>query len=103
MAAKQAVHKLAVPVQFGSDLVEQVTITRKLAFLRGQRVQAGVNEAGDVTVTLDIGANMDLAAKMIGQVPAFLDELDEKDLGVIMEAASDFLFSALGTGNKRSA
>lgn len=100
-APKETRYELKTPVTFGGEEITEVTIARKLKFLRGQTIRAGAGAGGDVKVDIDLGAQMDLACKMIGQVPAFLEELDQEDLGVIMEAALDFLFSALGTGPKQ--
>lgn len=100
MATKEILHELKTPVVFGGQEITELTIRRKLGFLRGQHISVGVSASGEAKVDLDIGAQLDLAAKMIGQVPAFLDELDQEDLAVVMEAAQSFLFSALGTGQK---
>lgn len=98
---KERTYQLKTPVNFGNEEITEITISRKLKFLRGQRITAGVDAGGDVKVELDIGAQLDLAARMIGQVPAFLDELDEEDLAEVMGEAQDFLFSSLGNGPKQ--
>ena len=96
--ASERVYSLVEPVQFGSELVEHVTISKKLKFLRGQTLKASVGKGEEVTIHFDFGTIMDVACKMIGQVPAFLDELGDEDRGVIMGDAQSFLFSNLGTG-----
>ena len=96
--SSERVYTLAEPVQFGSELVEHVTITKKLKFLRGQTLRASVGKSEEVTIHFDFGTIMDVAAKMIAQVPAFLDELGDEDRATIMGEAQSFLFSNLGTG-----
>lgn len=99
---KERVYSLKEPVTFGTEEITEVTISRKLKYLRGQTLKAGVGAGEEVTIHFDFGTIMDVAAKMIGQVPAFLDELGEDDLGEIMGEAQSFLFSNLGTGKKPS-
>lgn len=96
--AKEKVIKLKVPVQFGSETVTQLTVTRKLKYLRGHSLRVTSDGKGNGGMEIDFGTLMDLGAKMIGQAPAFLDDMSEEDQAVIMQEASDFLVSRLGTG-----
>lgn len=96
--AKSREYKLKEPFQFGKEYVESVTITEKLSFLRGHSMRAGVGEGREVTVHFEFSTIIDLAAKMITQVPGFLDHLGDEDRAEIMGEAQRFLFSSLGTG-----
>lgn len=99
--AKETSHKLKTPVQFGSETIEQVTISRKLKFLRGCTVKAGADAKGGVSIDLDYGTLIDLGSKMIGQPAAVLDDMDEDDQSIIIQAANDFLLKHLGAGTQR--
>ncbi len=96
--AKERVHQLAEPVQFGKELVDSVTITRKLKHLRGHSLRVSSDGKGNGGMDLDFATLIDLGAKMIGQSPAFLDEMAEEDQDVVIQEARDFLLSRLGTG-----
>lgn len=99
---KERIYKLKEPVHFGDDVIEEVTITRKLKFLRSHSLSVRVSDNNEVGLNLDFGTIIDLGSKMIGHPPAVIDEMHEDDQGEIMEAARDFLLSALGTGKKES-
>lgn len=101
---KETTYKLKEPVQLGAEgeLVEEVTIARKLKLLRSHSLRAGVGSNNEVTVHLDFGTIIDLSAKMIGQPPALLDEMCDEDQRFIMGEAQGFLLGALGTGPKES-
>lgn len=92
-------HQLAEPVQFGkSETVTEITFTRKLKFLRGHALRVVSDGKGNGGMDIDFATLIDLGAKMIGQPPAFLDELGEDDQEVVIQEARDFLISRLGTG-----
>lgn len=96
--AKERVHILSEPVQFGSEEITQVTITRKLKHLRTCTLKAGADAGGGVSVNIDFGVLIDLGSKMIGHPPAVLEEMGEEDQSVVIQEANDFLFRHLGTG-----
>lgn len=96
--AKEKTHTLAEPVQFGSETVETLTITRKLKHLRGHSLRVSSDGKGNGGMDLDFATLIDLGAKMIGRAPAFLDELSEDDQEMVLQEARDFLLSRLGTG-----
>ncbi|MFC0710755.1 hypothetical protein [Azorhizophilus paspali] len=99
--AKERVHTLAEPVQFGSETITQVTITRKLKHLRNCTLRAGADAKGEVSVNIDFGTLIDLGAKMIGHPVAALEEFAEEDQSVVIQEANDFLFRHLGTGQRQ--
>ena len=99
--AKERVHTLAEPVQFGSETISQVMITRKLKHLRNCTLRAGADAKGEVSVNLDFGTLIDLGAKMIGHPVAVLEEFAEEDQSVVIQEANDFLFRHLGTGQRQ--
>lgn len=95
--AKETVYQLKEPVEFGKETVTEVTVTRKLKHLRGCVVKVAAEDGG--TLTLDFDVLINLASKMIGQPPAFLDEMGEADQSHILQEANDFLLTRLGPGN----
>lgn len=96
--SKERVYTLAVPVQFGSETITEVTFTRKLKHLRGHSLRVTSDGKGSGGMDIDFATLIDLGAKMIGRAPAFLDEMGEEDQDVVIQEARDFLFSRLGTG-----
>lgn len=97
--AKEKVVPLKVPVQFGSESVSEVTITRKLKFLRGYSLRVASDGKGNGSLDLDFSTLIDLSAKLIGRAPAFIDEMGEEDQGVLIQEARDFLLQHLGAGS----
>lgn len=103
MAAKkgETVYTLKEPVKFGSDEITEVTISRKLKYLKGCVVRVGVNEDGAkdaATLNLDMGQLIDLAGRMTGLTPSQMEDLHEDDQAHLISEANSFLFSRLGTG-----
>lgn len=96
--AKQTTHTLVEPVQFGSEQITQITISRKLKFLRGCTLRAGADAKGGVSIDMDYGTLLDLGAKMIGHPAAVLDDFAEDDQSLVIQAANDFLLKHLGAG-----
>ncbi|CAI8928875.1 Tail assembly chaperone E/41/14-like protein [Pseudomonas sp. IT-P171] len=97
--AKETVVPLKEPVQFGSDTVSELTVTRKLKYLRGYSLRVTSDGKGSGTVDLDFSTLIDLSAKMAGRTPAFIDEMDEEDQSVLLQEARDFLLKHLGGGS----
>lgn len=102
MAAKERVYQLKEEVRIGksenAEVITEVTIRRKLKYLRGMTVRAGADGAGGVSVTFDFDTLINLGARMIGHPVSTLEEFDEDDQSEIMQEANDFLFKHLGTG-----
>jgi len=98
--ARENVYTLKEPVKFGSEEVTEVTISYKLKHLRSCTVKVGVEEGSkdSALLALDMGQLIDLASKMTGRVPAFLDELCDEDQAHLISEANSFLLSRLGTG-----
>ena len=96
--AKEKVIQLKEPVTFGSETVTELTVTRKLKYLRGHSLRVTSDGKGNGGMDIDFDTLMDVGAKMIGKPPAFLDELGEDDQSDVIQEASDFLVSRLGTG-----
>lgn len=97
--AKERIHQLIKGVTIGSaDEITEVTITRKLKYLRGCSVQAGADGAGGVSIKFDFETLIELASKMVGLPLSTLEEFSEDDQSVIIQEANDFLFKHLGTG-----
>lgn len=99
--SKERVYELKQPVSIGSEDITQVVIARKLKHLRNCSLRAGADADGGVSINIDFATLIDLGAKMIGRLPAELEEFGEEDQQAILQEANDFLFSALGTGKKR--
>jgi len=96
--AKEKTITLSEPVQFGSETISEVKVTRKLKHLRGCVVKAGADSKGGFSLDLDYGTLIDLGAKMIGHPPSVLEEFDEEDQSAILGEANDFLLKHLGGG-----
>lgn len=100
--AKSKKYTLTQPATVGTgedaETITEVTITRKLQYLRGVVIKAGMDGSGGMAVNIDIGQSLDLATKMIGHPLAVLDAMEDEDQAYILEQANDFLFSSLGNG-----
>lgn len=96
--AREKTIQLHEPVQFGSETVEELTMSFKLKHLRGHALRIVGDGKGGGGLDLDFGTLIDLAAKLIGRTPAFLDELCDADQSAILQEARDFLLSRLATG-----
>ncbi|MDH0640617.1 phage tail assembly protein [Pseudomonas sp. GD03860] len=98
--AKEKKIVLVEPVEFGSETVSELTMTRKLKFLRGHSLRVTSDGKGNGAVDLEFSTLIDLGAKMAGRAPAFIDELGEEDQGVVIQEARDFLLARLGAGQQ---
>lgn len=98
MSAKERVLKLKEAVHIGSEEITEVTIKRKLKYLRGCSVRAGADGAGGVSINFDFDTLINLGSKMIGHPVSTLEEFDEDDQSEILQEANSFLFKHLGTG-----
>lgn len=96
--AKEKRIVLVEPVEFGSETVSELTMTRKLKYLRGHSLRVTSDGKGSGAIDLDFSTLIDLGAKMAGRAPAFIDELGEEDQGVVIQEARDFLLARLGAG-----
>lgn len=91
---------LKEPVQFGSESVAELTLTRKLKYLRGHSLRVTSDGKGSGAIDLDFSTLIDLSAKMAGRTPAFIDDMDEDDQAVLIQEARDFLLKHLGGGSQ---
>lgn len=96
--AKQKTITLAESVTFGKDTCSELTVVRKLKYLRGHALRITSDGKGSGGVEMDFATLIDLAAKMVGQPPALLEELCEDDQEVLIQEARDFLLQHLGGG-----
>lgn len=96
---KESTLLLTEPVQFGSETVTELTIVRKLKYLRGHTLRVTSDGKGSGTVDLDFSTLIDLGAKLSGRTPAFIEEMDEDDQGALIQEARDFLLKHLGGGS----
>ncbi len=97
--AKEKKIVLIEPVEFGSETVTELTLTRKLKYLRGYTLRVTSDGKGNGALDLDFSTLIDLGSKMVGRAPAFVDEMGEDDQGVIIQEARDFLLKHLGGGS----
>lgn len=97
--AKEKKIVLIEPVEFGSESVTELTVTRKLKYLRGYSLRVTSDGKGNGALDLDFSTLIDLGAKMSGRAPAFIEELGEDDQGVLLQEARDFLLKHLGGGS----
>lgn len=98
--AKEKKITLAEPVDFGKETVSELTVTRKLKYLRGHALRVTTDGKGNGGMDIDFATLIDLGAKMVGQPPAFLEEMGEDDQTAVIEEARDFLLKHLGTGSQ---
>lgn len=96
--AKEKKVVLAESVEFAGETVSELTMTRKLKFLRGHSLLVTSDGKGNGAINLDFSTLIDLGSKMAGRPPAFIDELSEDDQGVVLQEARDFLLARLGAG-----
>lgn len=103
MAKNETRYELKHPVTMpgATEETKELTLSRKLKYLRGANVSVGVGAEGSkdmATIHMDMGQLVDLAGKMAGLLPAQMEELHSADQGYLIGQAQDFLFSSLGTG-----
>lgn len=98
--AKEKVIQLVEPAEFGNQSFSEVTVTRKLKYLRGHALRITSDGKGSGGVDMDFATLIDLAAKMVGQPPAVIEELSEDDQAVLIQEARDFLLKHLGGGSQ---
>lgn len=97
--AKEKSLVLKEPVQFGSESVTELTVSRKLKYLRGYSLRITSDGKGSGAIDLDFSTLIDLGSKMAGSAPAFIDEMSEEDQAVLIQEARDFLLAHLGGGS----
>lgn len=102
MSAKERTIKLKEPVTIGTgdkaEHITEVTIRRKLKYLRGCSVKAGADGSGGVSINFDFDTLLDLGSKMVAYPVSTLEEFSEDDQSEIISEASNFLLKHLGTG-----
>lgn len=98
--AKEKKIELIEPVEFGSEKVTELTLTRKLKYLRGYTLRVTSDGKGKGAIDLDFSTLIDLGAKLSGRPPAFIEDLGEEDQGVLLQEARDFLLQHLGGGKE---
>lgn len=102
MAAKERIYQLTEPVTIGSgdkaEHITEVTIKRKLKYLRNCSVKAGADGAGGVSINFDFNTLIELASRMTGLNISTIEEFEEDDQSELIQEANDFLFKHLGTG-----
>lgn len=97
--AKETKITLLEPVQFGKETISELTVSRKLKHLRGHSLRVSADGKGSGAMDIDFSTLIDLGAKLVGQPPAFLEELCEDDQAKVLEEARDFLLKHLGGGS----
>jgi len=98
--AKEKVLQLAEQVTFGKDTFSELTVTRKLKYLRGHALRVTSDGKGSGGVDIDFATLIDLGAKMVGHPPALIEELSEDDQAAVIQEARDFLLKHLGGGSQ---
>ena len=98
--AKEKKLQLAEQVTFGKDTFTELTVTRKLKYLRGHALRITSDGKGNGGADMDFATLIDLGAKMVGHPPALLDELSEDDQAAVIGEARDFLLKHLGGGRE---
>jgi hypothetical protein len=97
--AKEKIITLKAPIQFGSESVSELTLSYKLKYLRGHSLRVTSDGKGSGAVDLDFSTLIDLSAKLSARTPAFIEEMDEEDQGILIQEARDFLLKHLGAGS----
>ena len=98
--AKEKIIPLSEPVTFGKDTYNELTVTRKLKYLRGFALRVTSDGKGSGGVDIDFATLIDLGAKMVGHPPALIEELSEDDQAAVIQEARDFLLKHLGGGSQ---
>lgn len=98
--AKEKTIQLAEPVSFGKDTFSELTVTRKLKYLRGHALRVTSDGKGSAGVDIDFATLIDLGARMVGHPPALIEELSEDDQASVIQEARDFLLKHLGGGSQ---
>lgn len=81
--------KLKHPIKYGSEEIQELTFKKpKAKDLRGLKIGS----------TLTMGDIIDLGAKMSGNAPSVLDELEVDDLMEVAEIVGNFIGSSQETG-----
>ena len=97
--AKEKVMQLREPVTFGSETITELTLSRKLKYLRGHSLRVTSDGKGNGALDLDFSTLIDLGGKLAGRTTAFIDEMGEDDQGALLQEARDFLLQHLGAGS----
>jgi hypothetical protein len=98
--AKEKTIQLTEQVTFGKDTLSELTVTRKLKYLRGFALRVTSDGKGSGGVDIDFATLIDLGAKMVGHPPALIEELSEEDQAAVIQEARDFLLKHLGGGSQ---
>ncbi|SDI55338.1 hypothetical protein [Pseudomonas abietaniphila] len=98
--AKEKNLPLSAPVTFGKETLTELTVTRKLKYLRGHALRVTSDGKGSGGVDIDFATLIDLAAKMVEHPPALIEELEEEDQASLIQEARDFLLTHLGGGSQ---
>lgn len=98
--AKEKTLPLLAPVTFGKDTLTELTVTRKLKYLRGHALRVTSDGKGSGGVDIDFATLIDVAAKMVGHPPALIEDLEEEDQASLIQEARDFLLKHLGGGSQ---
>jgi hypothetical protein len=98
--AKEKTIQLTEPVTFGKDTFTELTVTRKLKYLRGHTLRVTSDGKGNGGADMDFATLIDLGAKLVGHPPAFIEELSEDDQATVIGEARDFLLKHLGGGSQ---
>ncbi len=100
--ARSVTRTLKEAAREGDKSVTEITLSYKLKYLRGHSLSAGRTKEGGEAMQFDVGSFIDIAAKMIGYTPDFLDELCEEDQQFVLGEARDFFINSLGAGKSES-
>ena len=98
--AKEKKIQLAEQVTFGKETFSELTVSRKLKYLRGHTLRVTSDGKGSGGVDIDFATLIDLGAKMVGHPPSLIEELSENDQAVVIQEARDFLLKHLGGGKE---
>lgn len=98
--AKEKTIQLTEQVTFGKGTFSELTVTRKLKYLRGFALRVTSDGKGSGGVDIDFATLIDLGAKMVGHPPALIEELSEEDQAAVIQEARDFLLKHLGGGSQ---
>lgn len=91
-------YTLEYPVQFGSELVTELTLTPSAGAFRGFKQSA----AADGTIQVDYHASAVVAIRMAGRPDVFVDKLDPADMVALSGLAQSFFASGRQTSTSQS-
>ncbi len=85
------IHKLKYPVKYGEQIISEVKIERRPTVKDLRNLPPSSSP---------LDQNIELASRLIGEAPSFVNNIDAEDMLDLAEIASGFLESSRPAGRK---